>query len=808
MNGSEAAAVENTAFLGERALGLAAGDSRGLLTMWDGAAPDILGYRADELIGRPVTELIELKRDLAAVAAELRDCAGGGSLRHVLTARHRDGHRAEIMARVWPIAAEGGRNWLAIFTAASELRRWDTDRATVDGLFSQAPIGLAVFDPDLRFIRINDALQKIHGIPRDKALGRRITALFPGPEAERMEERIRQVLETGEPVTKEHRAPTPTLQGWNRDWSITSFRLCDPAGKVLGAASAVVEVTERNRARDRLVLLNEASERIGTTLDVTRTAAELTEVAVPRLADFIAVDLLEGIALGEESVPGPVGGDAVLRRAAIRSVHEDAPEASYAPGALITFHAATPQAQALATGEAVLLPTLEGTADWLTHDLHRAGKMTEAGVHSVMVVPLCARDVTLGVAHFYRWRRPDPFEADDLAAAGEVVARAAVCVDNARRFTHERHAALTLQQSLLQVTQPELSAVTTAHRYVPAGGPAGVGGDWFDIIPLSGARVGLIVGDVPGRGVHAVAEAGRLRTAVRALAQQDPAPDELLAQLDGIVSQSAAPEQTCGSPTAGIGGSCLYAVYDPVSRRCTLASAGHFPPVQVRPDGTGDFLDVSCGPPLGLGGMPFATTEVELPEGSVLALYTNGLLCGESGRGDVDAALRRLRRTLARPDGRLDSICDAVLDALVPHRTPADDAVLLLALTHALGPDRVATWDLPLDPAVVSQARALTASQLTAWNMEDLAFTTELIVSELVTNAIRYARAPIQLRLIRTTTLICEVADGSSTSPHMRQASDTDESGRGLFMIAQMADRWGTRYSPSGKTVWAEWSGL
>lgn len=481
------------------------------------------------------------------------------------------------MARVWPIAAEGGRNWLAIFTAGSELRRWDTDRATVDGLFSQAPIGLAVFDPHLCFIRINDALQKIHGIPREEALGRRITALFPGPEAEQMEERIRQVLETGEPVTKEHRAPTPTLQGWNRDWSITSFRLCDPAGKVLGVASAVVEVTERNRARDRLVLLNDASERIGTTLDVTRTAAELTEVAVPRLADFIAVDLLEGIALGEESVPGPVGGDAVLRRAAIRSVHEDAPEASYAPGALITFHAATPQAQAMATGEAVLLPTLEGTADWLTHDLHRAGKMTEAGVHSVMVVPLCARDVTLGVAHFYRWRRPDPFEADDLAAAGEVVARAAVCVDNARRFTHERHAALTLQQSLLHVTQAELSAVTTAHRYVPAGGPAGVGGDWFDIIPLSGARVGLIVGDVPGRGVHAVAEAGRLRTAVRALAQQDPAPDELLAQLDGIVSQSAAPEQTLGSPTAGIGGSCLYAVYDPVSRHCTLASAGHFP---------------------------------------------------------------------------------------------------------------------------------------------------------------------------------------------------------------------------------------
>ncbi|MFB8272493.1 SpoIIE family protein phosphatase [Streptomyces sp. NPDC055955] len=788
----------------DRFAGAAAMNRCGVITAWGGSAAELLGYDADAVIGLPAVDLLAADADRPKAAAAVRSCKAGESVRGELTARHRDGHGVDLLVRAWPVVTDSGRDWFAIFVEAGEIRRWDTDRAMVDGLFEQAPVGLAVYDSQLRFLRINDALQEIHGIPREDTLGRRLSELFPGPEADRMEARLRRVLETGEPATQEHRAPMPALQGWKREWNSTSFRLVNPGDTVLGVASAIVEVTERNRARDRLVVLNDASTEIGTTLDVTRTAVELAAVAVPRLADFIAVDLLQGIALGEEYVPGPVGGGAVLHRAAIRSVHEHAPEASYLPGALITFHPATPQAHAMATGEAVLLPTLEGSEDWVAHDRHRAGKMATAGVHSVMVVPLRARDVTLGVVHFYRWQRPDPFDTDDLTVAEEVVARAAVCVDNARRYTRERDAALTLQRRLLQVTTPQLSAATTAHCYRPAGSRTGVAGDWFDIIPLSGARVGLIVGDVPGRGIHAVAEAGRLRTAVRALAQQDLSPDELLIQLDGIVSQAADGEDTPGAPTADIGGSCLYAVYDPVSQRCTVACAAHSPPLIVEPSGTVRLLDLSSGPPLGLGGMPFETTDVELAEGSILALYTDGLLRGTTGRGDIDAGLDRLRRALARPHSDLSHTCDTVLDTMLPVHGGADDAVLLLARTHALGPDRVATWDLSLDPAIVGQARNLTTSQLTAWELDELAFTAELVVSELVTNAIRYARAPIQLRLIRSTSLICEVSDASSTSPHMRQAADTDESGRGLFMIAQMAERWGARYTLAGKTIWAE----
>ncbi|MFB7504983.1 SpoIIE family protein phosphatase [Streptomyces broussonetiae] len=798
------------AFFPDPTLGMVGLDSGGRITAWGGAASAILGYDAEAVLGRPAGELLASDADRPAVVAAARRCRMGESVREALAVRHHDGGPVELLVRSWPVAT-GARDvhWHLCFAEMAKVRRWDTDRAVIEGLFAQAPIGLAVLDTRLCFVRVNDALERIHGIPRKESLGRRISALFPGPETDLMEARQRRVLETGKPLTTEHRASVTAAGEGHRGWSITSFRLVDPRGTILGVASAVVDVTERNRARDRLMLLDEAARRIGTTLDVTRTAAELADVAVPRLADYIAVDLLRGIALGEESGPGPVGGGAVLRRAAICSLLKEAPEASYPVGELITFHQATPQARAMADGRSVLLPTLEDSEEWLAQDPHRAGKMIAAGIHSVMVIPLRARDVTLGVAHFYRWQRPEPFEDDDITVAEELVARAAVCVDNARRYTRERHTAITLQQSLLRTTTPENSAATTVCRHLPAIGPTGVGGDWFDVIPLSGARLGLIVGDVPGRGIHAVANAARLGTAVRALAQQDASPDELLTQLDDIVTQAAEEaEHHPEAPTAGIGTTCLYAIYDPVSRRCALAGAAHLPPVLVKPSGAPHLLDLRAGPPLGLGGMPFETTDVDVPEGSTLALYTNGLLHGEGRHHDIDAALRTLCRTLTHSGNNLEQVCDTALDALLPSRAPHDDAVLLLARTHALGPDRVATWDLPPDPAIVGQARSLTSTQLAAWDLEELAFTTELIVSELVTNAIRYGRAPIQLRLIRATTLVCEVSDASSTSPHMRQAADTDENGRGLFMIAQMADRWGTRHSLTGKTIWAECGAL
>ncbi len=418
-----------------------------------------------------------------------------------------------------------------------------------------------------------------------------------------------------------------------------------------------------------------------------------------------------------------------------------------------------------------------------------------------MAVPLMARGTTLGVAVFVRLltpESPDVFDRDDVTLVQELTSRAAVCVDNARRYTRERTTALALQRSLLPQAVGGQAAVEFASRYLPALSQAGVGGDWFDVIPLSGTRVALVVGDVVGHGIHASVTMGRLRTAVWTLADVDLPPDELLTHLDDLVGHLATAESETGGE---IGATCLYTVYDPVSRHCTIAAAGHPPPVLLRPDGTVEVLEVTAGPILGVGGLPFEATELELPEGSVLALYTDGLV--EARTVDVDEGTAALCAALAVPAESLDLMCDTVLKSCLPEN-PTDDVALLVARTRALDADQVAVWDLPADPAVVATARQYALGQLTRWGLDETAFVTELVVSELVTNAIRYGGPPIQLRLIRDRSLICEVSDASSTSPHLRRARTYDEGGRGLLLVAQLTDRWGTRPSGTGKTIWAE----
>ncbi|MGV9453973.1 SpoIIE family protein phosphatase [Streptomyces sp. NPDC003635] len=552
-------------------------------------------------------------------------------------------------------------------------------------------------------------------------------------------------------------------------------------------------------ARRRLELLHEAGARIGATLDVTRTAEELAEVTVPRFADFTALDLPDGVLRGEE--PDRLGAGVPLRRVALRS-RNDEPRL-YHVGDGFAYLAPTPQARSLESGQAVLEPVLSEASGWFAQDPVRLERVLAAGTHSLITVPLRARGATLGVVSFYRCGNPTPFEEDDLSLAQELGGRAAMCIDNARRFTREHNTALTLQRSLLPRGRPEQNAVEVAYRYLPA--QAEVGGDWFDVIPLSGARVALVVGDVVGHGLHAAATMGRLRTAVHNFCSLDLAPDDLLTHLDDLVGRLDRSEgwdvASAPAETGGIGATCLFAVYDPVSRRCTLTRAGHPLPAVVAPDGSVEFVDLPSGPPLGLGGMPFETAEVELAEGSQLVLYTDGLV--EDRHRDIDTGLDRLRDVLSHAGRAPEDTCEAVLDALLPAR-PSDDVALLVARTHALGPDRVAQWDLPSDPAVVSRSRAAVTEQLAVWGLDELAFTTELVASELVTNAIRHATGPVQLRLLRDRALICEVSDGSGTSPRLRRARGEDEGGRGLFLVAQLTERWGTRYTPHGKVIWTE----
>ncbi|MFJ7147335.1 SpoIIE family protein phosphatase [Streptomyces sp. NPDC100445] len=568
-----------------------------------------------------------------------------------------------------------------------------------------------------------------------------------------------------------------------------------PAGSVttlrdsteLRAVSGRAEV-----ARERLNMLYDAGVGIGTSLDVTRTAEELARLAVPRFADFATVDLFDAVLDGEEPRPGTA-----LRRAACVGVREDAP--LYPVGERIRFVPTSPQARSLVTGRSVVAPRLRASSGWRAQDLERTDHVLAYGIHSLITVPLRAGSLVLGVANFWRAEKPQPFDTEELALAEELVARAAVSIDNARRYTREHSMAVTLQRSLLPRTLPEQDALDIAYRYLPA--QSGVGGDWFDVLPLSGARVALVVGDVVGHGLHAAATMGRLRTAVHNFSSLDLPPDELLVLLDELVGRIDQDETPATGAAAVTGATCLYAIYDPVSRRCAMARAGHPPPALARPDGTVDFLDLPAGPPLGLGGLPFETAEVELPEGSRLVLYTDGLV--EDRERDIDEGLGLLRDALLRtPAASPEDTCRTVLERL-PAR-PSDDVALIVARTRALGDDRVARWQVPSDPAAVSETRAAVTRQLADWGLEELAFTTELVLSELVTNAIRYGRGPIGVRLLRDRTLICEVSDRSTTSPHLRYAGSADEGGRGLFLVAQLAERWGTRYTPDGKVIWAE----
>ncbi|OXY92385.1 protein phosphatase [Streptomyces diastatochromogenes] len=544
-------------------------------------------------------------------------------------------------------------------------------------------------------------------------------------------------------------------------------------------------------ARRRLELLSEASASIGTTLDVRRTAEELAETAIPGLADFVTIDLPEAVLRGEESTD-PLGD---LRRVVIRGIRDDLP---FSPvGKKPDFGPTTPQLRCLVSGRAVLEPDLKVAAGWLAHEPELSEQLLTA-VHSLITVPLVARGVVLGVASFYRSQDPAPFGDDDRSLAQELAGRAALSMDNARRYTHERAMVLALQRSLLPHGLPDLDAVEVAHRYLPA--ESDVGGDWYDVIPLSGTRVGLFVGDVVGHGMLSAATMGRLRTAARSFAELDFPPDEVLTHLDNVVGRLDR-EDPEPEDFGIIGATCLYAVYDPTTQQCAMARAGHPPPALVRPDGTVSFPDLPAGPPLGLGGLPFEMAEIHLPEDSQLVLYTDGLI--EDRNRDVDEVLEHLSGALAHPEHTPDETCQTVLDLVAPDH-PYDDIALLVARTHAVDRNRIATWDLAADPALVGEVRADALRKLADWGLDETAFAAELILSELVTNAVRHGAGPIRVRLLHAHNLICEVSDTSNTAPHLRRAASTDEGGRGLFLVAQLSQSWGTRYTTQGKVIWAE----
>ncbi|MFI7502825.1 SpoIIE family protein phosphatase [Streptomyces sp. NPDC049687] len=809
-------------------------DGRGVVTSWTRDAERLLGYAAAEAVGKDLAGLVT-HGDAGRLPDILERCRRDGGWSGLLSARRQDGRPVPVMARMTSADEPGGTaRWLVLLNEMGDAPGWTMSRSSLEQIVTGSPIGIAIVDTDLRYVWSNEALARFGGGRPEERLGLRMADVQPGLDAEAAEAQMRWVLESGETVVGyEHLGRVRAAPHRETAHMLSFTRLDDDHGNPMGVYYTVVDITDRHRARQRLALLDRAGRRIGRSLDIARTAQELADVAAPGFADAVAVDLLEPVLRGAEPTVGAEPGsprDSVpLRRAGLRITGspyraghaqgaedagqaEDGDEVGAAgpPGGApaVVHPAGSPPVTCLLTGRPWRAERLDPVAEeWLRgmptepEPVPAPASVSAPDPVSVLIVPVRARGVTLGIATFVRRRRREAFDGDDLALAEDLVSRAAVCVDNARRYTRERDAALVLQRNLLPRRLPEQDAVEVAACYRPADELTGLGGDWYDLIPLSAARVALVVGEVPGHGIDAAAAMGRVRTAVRTLAALDLRPDEVLAHLDDLVARMSREEEDLeAGRQAGAG--CVYVVYDPVDGRCAMAAAGHPAPAIVLPDGNVRFVDLPQGPPLGAGGPPFESAEVVLPEGSTLALHTDGLLAhGEEWALDTDRT--RLRQALERRADSLDLRCQAVIDALVPAR-PHDDVALLMARTRRLSPDRVAEWELPADPAAVAEARKTASRRLAQWGLAELSFTTELVVSELVTNAIRYATGPIRLRLVLERTLVCEVFDGGATAPHLRHPRTTDEGGRGLLLVSQVTQRWGTRFLPEGKIIWAE----
>ncbi|MEU5917704.1 SpoIIE family protein phosphatase [Streptomyces sp. NPDC047141] len=800
----------------------------GLVEQWSRRAVDLFGVTAEEARGKDPVE--------AFMPADLRE-RGHRRVKEILDGKEWTGlvpfrmpgeDRPRGIAEMYVMPSEtqtGERAALCIVVDVRALRRIETDLAASQAIFGQSPFGFLLFGTDLTVKRANRRFATVFGGEADDHRGRTVHDYLGHAEADRMTTALRRVLETGESVTDFQIIGAAPGARDRRHWSINLYRVHSGSGRPIGVAGLGIDVTRRHNAareaanaRRNLALLNEAGARIGNSLDLEATARELLDVAVPGFCDLASVDLYQGLLTGDEAPPGRWGnshdvgygaGSAELRRVAFASAVSDTPlrtDEGHGPdsgcrgpvpievGAVHRYPFNSPCAGALRTGRVRTVPGGEG-------DL----------VQSTLIVPMVAHDTLVGLVQFSRAKGSEPFGERDRALAVELAARAAVCIDNARLYRREHERALILQRSLLPPGDPEAAGLDIACRYLPGTAATEVGGDWFDVIELPGHRTALVIGDVMGRGLRAAVAMGELRTAVRTLAQLDLEPAEVLSHLDEIARGLGAPigaQQSRSHKSRGPElsevylATCVYAVYDPVTRRCTFANAGHLPPVLVEPGEPALLLDVPPGMPLGVGGEPFEEVEVELPEGALLALYTDGLV--ESRDHPLDEGLQAFRRALTDPDrAALEDVCDRVLTSLDTGHGE-DDIALLMARIQGLPGEAVGDWQLPREPRSVGRARELARAQLAAWDLDALVDTVELLVSELVTNALRYGEGEIRLRLLRDRTLVCEVWDAGLVQPRRRRARDTDEGGRGLQLVGLLSSSWGSRRTPRGKTVWFE----
>ncbi|MFG3232263.1 SpoIIE family protein phosphatase [Streptomyces antibioticus] len=655
-------------------------DTDGRIVLWSPMAEELFGYTAQEALGRYAARVMVDERHVELVVKLFADVMETGqSWAGAFPIRRKDGSTVLVEFRNMRLVDDQGEVFaLGLAADQTTLRRLERDVALSTRMVAQSPIGLAVLDTDLRYVTVNPALERINGVPAEDHLGRTVSEVLPHLDVAALESAMHDVLDTGTPLVDQSTVGrTPADPDSDHAWSLSLYRLEDARGRVLGVALSVVDITDQYRAgveaeaaRRRLALIADASARIGTTLDLERTARELADVAVPELADVAAVDLLDAVVAGRPTHLGPAES-AVIRALAVRAYNApDALGAADPPGQVAQYGPDRLVTECVRTGRPVLVAEVK-TDDFarIARSPESAEALARAGVHSYLAVPLIARGEVLGALDLKRIHHPLPFGRDDVLLARELAARAAVQIDNARWYQNARTTALTLQRSLLPSHPPVTGGLEVASRYQPAGATTEVGGDWFDVIALEDGKTALVVGDVMGSGIDAAAAMGRLRTATTTLASLDLDPAVLLEHLDRI--------------TQGLDHSiatCVYVVHDPRVDRCRIANAGHLPPVRVRPGHPPELLELPTGAPLGVGGVAFSTTEVDFAPGDQLVLYTDGLV--ETRRHSLDERLDALLALLDDPARPLEEVCDLLLSAL-HHPDNHDDVAVLVA--RALG---------------------------------------------------------------------------------------------------------------------------
>ncbi|MEU2618197.1 SpoIIE family protein phosphatase [Streptomyces sp. NPDC007157] len=656
-------------------------NAQGQVVLWSPKAEELFGHSAGEALGQYAAELMvheehrdEVVKLFAQVMESGQDWAG------VFPVRHKDGSTRLVEFRNMRLLDDlGGFYALGLAADQAAVERVERDAALAMRLVSQSPVGLAILDSDLRYRAVNPALERITGQPAADRLGRSVgeilTYLDTGPEA-----RLRRVLETGESVVdRDIVCRPPGDPDHDHAWSVSYYRLEDSGGRVLGLAYSVIDVTERHRAaaeaadaRRRLALIAQASASVGTTLDLETTARELADVVVPDLADVAAVDVLDRALDGRTAEQeGPL----CFRTLALSAVHAgEEMRAAHPPGEVAVYDSDRLIARCVRGRQPVLLPrTTRRDLELIARDDATAAVLADSGVHSYLAVPLPARGEVLGALTLARTRNPAPFDDDDVFLACELAARAAVCIDNARGYQAQRHAALTLQRCLLPQLATHLPGLEVACRYQPAGATSEIGGDWYDAIPLQGDKTALVVGDVMGSGINAAATMGQLRSAARAFAELDLAPDEALYHLDHLTEGS---EQAITT--------CLYCVCDPHRGECRMCLAGHLPPALLAAGHPARLLDLPPGVPLGVGGVPFEAATIEFRPGDELVLYTDGLV--ETRSEPIDARLDTLLDAVTATRGRdLEETCERILETLRPPGGE-DDVALLIARAQPLLP--------------------------------------------------------------------------------------------------------------------------